>query len=101
MSHPHRPFAAPAPRHVGTLCPRDVRLAEVRAAAIKTAANKSWAALSPTARLVLVMIGAEQRGDVEKIALQEWSSFSESDRLSMDVVRRKLGEEFSRGGALA
>lgn len=88
--------------HVGTLPSPEQRArhAALRTAEVREASGKVWKALTPTARLVLVMIGAEQAGDVQKIALQDWNSFSQADRESMAAVKRALGREFHESRAL-
>lgn len=65
------------------------------------AADRVWAAMPMSVRLVLVMLASSQQGNVERIADQAWGAFTRADRESIGAAARELRAQLSDAGCLA
>jgi hypothetical protein len=62
--------------------------------------SKTWAAMSPRAKTVLVMLGAKTEEDPREMARRPWGSLSDEDRTGIAACARELSHNLRDAACL-
>lgn len=62
--------------------------------------SKTWAAMSPRAKTVLVMLGAKTVEDPRELARRPWGSLSDEDRTGIAACARELSHNLRDAACL-
>ena len=62
--------------------------------------GRTWRAIEPAVRGVLVMLAADQQGDPHELARQPWEAFSPQDQAAIASCARSFARELKHAAAL-